>query len=208
MENSSVPISSASGEGFVPDPSDFLERLIRGNGLAAAGFAGWDFLPGMRFRERDAWWRGGGERGVPHEGLDLRRYRRGDGRLAVLGAGARVPVIYAGELVAIVEDFLGSSVFVAHKRLDGAGRRLHTVYGHILAREGLAPRSSVRAGEVIGVIAAPAGRKIAVPPHLHITLALIAREGGLERLDWDVLRDRRRVVLLDPLAIVGALAPR
>ena len=74
-------------------PSAFSELLIRWNGLDAAGFAAWEFLPGMRFGERAAWWRGGADRGSAHEGLDLCWYRTGDGRRLSLGAGARVPVI-------------------------------------------------------------------------------------------------------------------
>jgi hypothetical protein len=185
-----------------PDPAGFGQRLVLANDLAAAGFAAWDFLPGMRFGERSAWWRGGGERDAPHEGLDLCRYRTRDGRLLNLGAGARVPIVFAGEVVAIAEDFLGRSVFVAHERLDRAGRRLHTIYGHVDPRPGLAAGELLRDGDEIGTVADPAGRKKAVPPHLHLTLALIAREGGPQHLDWGALRDRSRVQLLDPLPLL------
>jgi murein DD-endopeptidase MepM/ murein hydrolase activator NlpD len=189
------------------DLSPFGERLVLLNRLADAGFAAWDFLPGMRFGERAAWWRGGADRGSAHEGLDISRYRTGDGRLANLGAGARVPVICPGEVVAIVEDFLGRSVFVAHERLDCEGWRLHTIYGHLDPRPGIAVGDQLSAGDEIGTIADPSGRKTAVPPHLHLSVALIAPEGGPERLDWDALRDRSRVRLLDPLPIICGTMP-
>lgn len=183
--------------------SAFGELLIRWNGLEALGFAAWEFLPGMRFAERVAWWRGGATRGSSHEGLDICWYRTGDGRRLSLGAGARVPVVYAGEVVSVVDDFLGSSVFVAHASRDAGGRRLHTVYGHVDPRPGLAPGSVLGDGDAVGTIADAAARKNAVPSHLHLTLALLA--GGplsATRLDWDALRDRSRVRLLDPLSIM------
>jgi hypothetical protein len=184
----------------LPGPSRFSERLILGNGLA--GFAAWDFLPGMRFGERAAWWRGGADRGGVHEGLDICWYRTGDGRRLSLGAGARVPAIYGGEVVSVIDDFLGVSVFVAHARRDGAGRRLHTVYGHIEPRQGLAPGSLLDEGDEIGTIAGASGGRSTVPPHLHITLALIDGEVDPIRLDWATLRDRSRVLLLDPMIIM------
>jgi murein DD-endopeptidase MepM/ murein hydrolase activator NlpD len=183
-------------------PSAFNLLLIRWNGLDIAGFSAWEFLPGMRFGERTAWWRGGSDRDGVHEGLDICWYRAVDGRRLSLGAGARVPVIYGGEVVSVVEDFLGASVFVAHTRRDGEGRRLHTVYGHVRPHPGLEPGIVLSDGDPVGTIANAAGRGSAAPPHLHLTVALIEREGGPERLDWDALRDRSRVLLLDPMMIM------
>lgn len=196
MENKSVPICR------VPGPSSLSARLILWNELAAAGFAAWEFLTGMRFAERTAWWRGGSDRGGAHEGLDICWYRTGDGRRLSLGAGAHVPVIYAGEVVSVVADFLGASVFVAHAHRDALGRQLHTVYGHVDPLPGLAPGSVLGDGDTVGTIADAASRRSAVPSHLHITLALIDREGGSQRLDWDALRERSRVLLLDPMIIM------
>ena len=187
---------------FVPDPSSFSERLILWNGLAQAGFSAWDFLPGMRFKERAAWWREGTARAGAHEGLDICFYRTAEGRRLSLGAGARVPVIGAGEVVSVVADFLGASVFVAHARCDGEGRRLHSVYGHVDPRVGLAPGSLLEEADAVGTIADTCGRKSPPPPHLHITLALIDREGGPERLDWGTLLEKERSVLLDPMIIM------
>jgi murein DD-endopeptidase MepM/ murein hydrolase activator NlpD len=185
------------------EPSAFCERLVSWNGLEAAGFAGWEFLPGMRLGERAIWWRDGGvERGEPHEGLDLCWFRTRDGRRAGLGAGARVPAAWAGEVVAVVDDFLGASVFVAHERRDERGWRLHSVYGHVRPRLGIAPGTLLHDGDEIGVVALAPGNRRAVPPHLHLTLALVDRAGGPARLDWTVLRDRSRVLLLDPVVIM------
>jgi hypothetical protein len=194
MEKKSVSISLA--------PSGFSERLISWNGLLEAGFAAWEFLPGMRFNERTAWWRGGADRGGSHEGLDICWYRTLDGRRPSLDVGARVPVIFGGEVVSVVDDFLGTTVFVAHARRDSQGRQLHTIYGHIDPRAGLAPGSFLADGDALGTIADASRRKTAAPSHLHITLALIDCEGRLEKLDWNALRDRSRVLLLDPMIIM------
>ena len=188
-------------------PSAFNGLLIRWNGLDTAGFAAWEFLPGMRFSESAAWWRDGADRSGGHEGLDICWYRTGDGRRLSLGAGARVPVIYAGEVVSVVDDFLGSSVFVAHDRRDAGGRRLHTVYGHVDPGPGLAPGSVLDDGEAVGTIADAAARNSAVPPHLHVTLALLAGgPPGATRLDWASLREPNRAILLDPLPLLGGAA--
>jgi len=189
---------------FALDPSEFCELLVRWNNLAEAGFALWEFLPGMRFAERETWWRAGAGRGDAHEGLDVCWFLTADGRRLSLGAGARVPVIYAGEVVSVVADFLGTSVFVAHERRDSRGWQLHTIYGHIEPRSGLVSGSLLDVGEAVGTVADTSGRTSAVPPHLHVTLALIA--GGrlsATRLNWASLRDPNRAILLDPMSIMS-----
>ena len=165
----------------------------------------------MRFAERAAWWRGGADRGAPHEGLDLCWYRTRDGRRLSLGAGALVPVAYAGEVVAAVEDFLGVSLFVAHGFGDDRGRLLHSIYGHLAPAPGLAPGSRLVEGAAVGVIAETSGRSVAVSPHVHLSLALVAAGGsGAARLDWAGLRDPELALLLDPISILdaGAGTPR
>jgi hypothetical protein len=188
-------------------PSGFSERLISWNGLLEAGFAVWEFLPGMRFNERTAWWRGGADRGGSHEGLDICWYRTLDGRRLSLGADTRVPVICAGEVVSVVADFLGVSLFVAHDQRDNQGRQLHTIYGHIDPGARLVPGSFLVDGDAVGTIADASRRRTAAPSHLHITLALINRDGGPERLDWDALHDRPRVILLDPMIVMKSRFP-
>jgi murein DD-endopeptidase MepM/ murein hydrolase activator NlpD len=192
-----------------PPRSSFLEHFLRLNGLDAAGFAAWEFLPGMRFGEREAWWRGGAPRDAPHEGVDLRGFRGPDGGSARLVPGMRVPALWAGIVAAMVPDFLGRSVFVAHDRCDSGGRRLHSVYGHLDPRPGLAPGGALREGEEVGTVADPAARSSPVPPHLHLTVALIAGGGEGAGLGWAALRDPARAVLLDPLPhLCATMRPR
>jgi hypothetical protein len=192
------PAAAFQGEEVPLPRSNFLEHFLRLNGLEAAGFASWEFLPGMRFGEREAWWRGGTPREAPHEGLDLAAFRTRVGSRLPLGPGLRVPTLEAGTLAAIVPDFLGRSVFVAHGRQDGEGRRLHSVYGHLAPLPVLAPGCPLREGDEIGAIADPAARKSSVPAHLHLTLAWIAGDAR-GPLGWSVLLDPVRALLIDPL---------
>jgi hypothetical protein len=155
----------------------------------------------MRFGEREAWWRDGGPRDAPHEGLDLCGFRTREGSSIRLGPGVRIPALWAGAIVAAVPDFLGRSVFVVHDRQDGEGRRLHSVYGHLAPLPGLAPGSRLREGDSVGAIADPATRSSSVPAHLHLTVAWIADAPGM--LDWRVLHDPARTMLIDPLPLLG-----
>jgi hypothetical protein len=185
--------------------SAFTERLLRLNGLEAAGFDSWELLPGMAFGEHAAWWRDGVPRDGPHEGLDLRSYSTSGGRSVPLEPGALVPVLWAGTVAAVAPDFLGRSVFVAHDGRDEAGRRLHSVYGHLDPRPGLEPGCTLCEGEELGAVADPAARNSSVPSHLHLTVAWIADAPGM--LDWRVLHDPARAVLIDPLPFVCATMP-
>lgn len=187
--------------------SDFGERLVSLNALRAQGFVAWEFLPGMRFGERAAWWREGAERDRPHEGLDIGYFRTAEQRRLSLQAGTRIPMTWAGTIVAVVPDFLGLSIFVAHPREDGSGRRLHTVFGHVAPRPGIAAGCQLREAELVGTIADPSGRKTTVPAHLHVTIALIACSRDEGAPDWATLGDHTRAALLDPWPLVCGRMP-
>jgi hypothetical protein len=90
---------------------------------------------------------------------------------------------------------------VGHDGRDEAGRRLHSVCGHIEPRPGLVPGSHLHEGDEVGAIADPTARKSSVPPHLHVTVAWIS--GGAP-LGWDALRDPARTAPIDPLPFVCA----
>ena len=67
----------------------------------------------MGFGATGKWW-AEGMRATPHNGLDMRLYEDADGREAALDEATLVPTMDDGEVVAIIRDFLGESVFVAH----------------------------------------------------------------------------------------------
>ena len=68
----------------------------------------------MLFNSTDKWWGDQGKRDKPHEGLDLCLYKDREDKILRLGENAKVPVIYDGIVVGIVDDFLGKSVIIEH----------------------------------------------------------------------------------------------
>ena len=116
---------------FIRTPSlkntRFTEFLIRKNALDKGGFKGWVFCPGMLFNSTDKWWGDQGKRDKPHEGLDLCLYKDREDKILRLGEKAKVPVIYDGIVVRIVDDFLGKSVIIEHILSDFDNNRLCTI---------------------------------------------------------------------------------
>ena len=94
----------------------FTEFLIQKNALDKGGFKEWVFCPGMLFNSTDKWWGDQGKRDKPHEGLDLCLYKDRKDTILRLGEKAKVPAIYDGRVVRIVDDFLGNGdlIFCCH----------------------------------------------------------------------------------------------
>ncbi len=186
----------------LPD-SGFSGHLVTCNGLDAAGFREWVFCPGMLFGALGTWWGKGGDRDRPHEGLDVRCYRDARGGTHGLDGTIRVPAMYDGEIAAIRDDFLGSSIFVRHAIHDGEGRRLHTVYGHTAPGGGVRVGGGLREGEVFATLAEPLAVKTSAPAHLHLSVAWVPPSISGGALDWRTMADAQRVLLLDPLRVVS-----
>jgi hypothetical protein len=182
----------------------FGESLSRCNGLDETGFGQWVFYPGMLFGAQAKWWGGGGDRDRRHEGLDLYLYRDKAGRIHNLDDKIEVPVTFAGRVVKVAKDFLGQSVYVEHGIIDGQGKVLYTVYGHVEPHIAVSRGATLNEGRVFATIARGSVKRRSVPPpHLHISVAWIPESFPQERLNWDVLSDCGTVQLLDPLGFVG-----
>ena len=121
----------------------FTEFMLRENGLERRGFHAWVFLPGMLFNAHDKWWGDKGKRTRPHEGLDVGLFSDRQGRFFRLEEETKIPAMYGGTVVAIVDDFLGMSIVLEHRLPDSGGPFL-TIYGHTVVREGLRPGSAGR----------------------------------------------------------------
>lgn len=181
--------------------SFFKNKFIEINCLEG-GFTEWLFSPGMLFGAREKWWGTGGRRERPHEGIDLCFYRDAKGKKRCLNENTLVPTIYEGEVVRIIDDFLGKSAFLGHNIFSGQ-KRLFTVYGHIRPDEKIRAGRILEAGSVLGCLA-KTGPYANIRGHLHISVALISELLSLERLDWKILEDKKKVTLLDPLPIISA----
>jgi hypothetical protein len=179
----------------------FFEYLLAANRARLDGFKQWHFHPGMLFQARQQWWGREQPRSTPHEGLDLCWFEDMAGNRRSLDQSIVIPVPFPGRIVKISRDFLGQSIFVAHDMEPVAGRRLYTAFGHTAPEDGPAEGKSVAEGEIIAAISAPDQKKTAVPPHLHLTLALIPDTVTPERLTWNYFNMAAAVMLLDPLAV-------
>jgi Peptidase family M23 len=180
----------------------FTEFLIRKNALHENGFKGWVFCPGMLFNSTDKWWGDQGKRNTPHEGLDLCLYKDRKDTILRLGEKAKVPVIYDGIVVGIVDDFLGKSVIIEHLFSDCDNNKLCTIYGHTIPEDNLHVGKIVKAGEVIATLADSSMSKTNIFPHLHISLGWTSKEISYDRLDWENIGAPNTVTLLDPLQVI------
>lgn len=165
----------------------FTQFLIRENGLDRNGFEEWAFQSGMLFSATTKWWGDRGKRVVPHEGVDFCLYVDRQGRVFQLEKGTRIPVMYAGVVVNIIDDFLGKSVVVAHDCLKDGAPPLLTIYGHTAPLSGLTPGKSVEAGEVIATIAFGQNPLPRISPHLHVSVGFATGIVPYEKLDWKTM---------------------
>ena len=180
----------------------FTEFLVQKNALDRGGFKGWIFCPGMRFNSTDNWWGDQGKRNTLHEGLDLCFFKDGEGTILRLGEKTKVPVLYDGRVVGIIDDFLGKSVIVEHKIPNGRDRRLCTIYGHTIPEDNLHVGGIVRQGDVIATLAGERLLKTKILSHLHISLGWTSRKTAYDRLDWKNIGAPNRLSLLDPLPFI------
>jgi murein DD-endopeptidase MepM/ murein hydrolase activator NlpD len=180
----------------------FTEFLIRKNDLDQGGFNGWVFCPGMLFNSTDKWWGNQGKRDKPHEGLDLCLYKDREDTILRLGEKAKIPVIYDGTIVAIVDDFIGKSVIIEHLFSDYDNNRLCTIYGHTIPEDTLYVGKIVKQGDVIATLADSSTSKIDIFPHLHISVGWTSKEISYDSLDWENIGDPNTVTLLDPLRVI------
>jgi len=180
----------------------FTEFLIRKNALDPGGFKGWVFCPGMLFNSTDKWWGDRGKRDKPHEGLDLCLYKDREDTILRLDETAKVPVIYDGMVVGIVDDFLGKSVIIEHLFPGCHNNRLCTIYGHTIPEDNLSVGKIVKEGEVIATLADSSTSKTNIFPHLHISLGWTSKEISYDTLNWENIGAPNTVTLLDPLQVI------
>ena len=185
----------------LPD-SRFTESLVRENGLDRRGFHSWVFLPAMLFGAEEKWWGDRGKRTRPHEGLDVCLFSDSSGNLLRLEAGTRIPAMYDGTLVAIIDDFLGASIVIEHRLPQHHGPLL-TIYGHMVATETLRVGNTVSQAEIIGVLAGTSRATVRIHPHLHISLAWPPGNASYDRLTWRDLSDPHLFTMTDPLSVIG-----
>jgi len=181
----------------------FAEHLIHENALDVNGFKEWIFYPGMLFNAVEKWWGNHGKRNKPHEGLDLCLYRDRRGNKRQLDEKTRVPAIYDGTVVGIVNDFLGKSVIIEHDLTDSDHNRFCTIYGHIYPRKRIQNGRMVKEGDIIATLADLHNSKVTIFPHLHISLGWASKLISYDKLDWKTIGASNTFTLMDPLYVIG-----
>jgi len=181
----------------------FTECLIHQNALDENGFKEWIFYPGMLFNAVEKWWGDHGKRDKPHEGLDLCLYRDQRGNKRQLDEKTKIPVIYDGTVVGIVNDFLGKSVIIEHDLTDSDHNRFCTIYGHINPDKRLQNGQMVKEGDIIATLADLGNPKVTIIPHLHISLGWASKLISYDKLDWKTIGAPNTLTLMDPLCVLG-----
>ena len=175
--------------------SSFTRSFVMLNRLERSGFAHWVFKSGMEFETFDKWWDGECSRVTPHEGFDFCCFEDRNGKLVNLVAKSIVPAMYAGTVVSIFKDLLGSSILVAHDFLE-KGRRLYSIYAHTSAFKTIQTGTLVKAGEAIAMTCAVENKSIL--PHLHLSV-IWAEDSAIANLDWQTMHLANGVILCNPL---------
>jgi len=188
---------------FILKKSRFTEFLVEENELDELGFQEWIFYPGMLFNAMDKWWGNQGKRKKPHEGLDLCLYRdRGD-RIHSLDEKTKIPALYDGVIVRVMDDFIGKSVMVEHRLPDSDHLRFCTIYGHTNLPRGLHVGRVVKARDILATLARPNKSQRNIPPHLHISVGWIFKKISYENLDWETMGTLKSLKWLDPLQVIS-----
>ena len=179
--------------------SSFCRTLLSLNHLTEE-YSGLLFLPGMLFKERSAWWKDTPRQSL-HEGLDLLFLAGRSGQRRELPPQTLVPPLWDGEVVAVVDDFLGSTVVVRHPVMDGQGWWLLSLYGHVRPLVECGGQAS--AGEPLAEVACGKMRGTTAPPdHLHLSLGWLAPGWRATELSWPTLWTNPGIRLIDPLPLI------
>lgn len=151
----------------------------------------------------EKWWGNQGKRNKPHEGLDLCFYRDSEGRILHLDDHTRIPVLYEGVVVRIVDDFIGQTVFMEHHLPDSNPPTFYTIYGHTTPLPGLHDGKIVKEGEILATLAHPGKSRSDIPPHLHLSIVWLSKKISFETLDWETMSTSKTLKWVDPLQIVN-----
>jgi len=181
--------------------SRFTEILFANRDGNDRGFKEWIFIPGMLFNAMDKWWGDLGTRSRPHEGLDLCLYRTIQGGIVSLDERIKIPSIYDGLVVKIIDDFLGKSVIIEHTAPEH--RSFCSIFGHTRPDSGIKEGSRLKEGEFFATIADTGSSGTGVFPHLHLTIGLISKNTSYDLMDWETIANPDMLTLLDPLVVIG-----
>ncbi len=181
----------------------FCDNLIAQNNLTVQGFTAWAFYPGMLFNSSDKWWGNGGQRDKPHEGIDVCLFQDKTRGIKHLNKTTKIPVMYNGSIVQIIDDYIGKTVFVSHAIYDRKDNQLYSIYGHVKPYDGVARGIAMDGGKILATLTDNGDNWIKILPHVHVSVAWIPRKFPVKKLSWDIMHDDSPVALLNPLDVLG-----
>ncbi len=166
-------------DAIVPDFHEWIGLLAKESGLEC-----WIFHPGMMFGDRIEWWGDRCRRRTEHEGCDFALGSKPGANLCPIPPGTTVRSIAAGELIAVLDDFLGKTVVVRHSNIIRAnGDVFCTLLSHI--RPVTAELGVVGKDQVLGEVSRSMNPR--VPSHLHLTGAWIPANLASDTLRMDLI---------------------
>ena len=183
--------------------TSFPDALVQVNALKGRGFHAWLFCPSMLFQSVDTWWGDQKRRDNPHEGLDLLFYCDRRGRTHHLNSETKVPAMYNGQVVRILNDFLGKTIIMGHGALGNEEGVFCTMFGHTKPEENIIEGTTIQEGEVIASLADPLSARSGVKAHLHISMGLLGPSVSYQHLDWRMMGDPASMHFFDPLQVPG-----
>lgn len=183
--------------------SAFTDFFIRENGLDGfEGFKEWLLCPEMLIDASGKWWGDFGVRDVRHQGLDLCCYRTSNGEIIYLNGHTKIPAMYDGVLVGVINDFLGKSLILKHS-IPGIGvEDFLTVYGHTHPGQGIHIGKACKEGETIARVADIKSSRSGVRPHLHLSIGRLSQPVPYARLNWELMSDPDTMIMIDPLQLI------
>jgi hypothetical protein len=183
--------------------SGFTDFFIRENELDGfEGFKEWLLCPEMLIDASEKWWGDFNVRDVRHQGLDLCCYRTLNDQIIYLNGHTKIPAMYDGVLVGVINDFLGKSLILKHSIPGIESEDFLTVYGHTNPVQSIHIGKAYKEGETIARVANLYGSKSSIRPHLHLSIGQLSKPFPYARLDWEVMSDPDTMALIDPLQVI------
>lgn len=183
--------------------SGFTDHFIRENGLdESKGFKEWLLCPEMLIDASKKWWGDFGIRDVRHQGLDLCCYRTSGDKITYLNGQTKIPVMYDGVLVAIIDDFLGKSLIIKHSIPAIEIEDFLTVYGHTRPEKGTHIGKAFKEGETVAKVADLESSKSRVRPHVHLSIGHLSKPVPYSNLNWENMSNPDTMIWIDPLKVI------
>jgi hypothetical protein len=177
-------------DSIAPAFHEWLRRLTE-----ESGFKRWIFRSGMLFGDCMEWWGDGSRRRTEHEGLDFAIGVLPGGGIRDIPEGVPVRSPADGEVVAVLDDFIGKTVAVRHPAISRPdGCTFHTLLSHI--KPLVKRRDSMVEGQIVGTVGK--STNASAPVHLHLTGAWIPKTLVADEIRMDHIH-----TAFAPVALVG-----